>query len=101
MFDNMIEFTKPEGRDRDAVRELSNMKVDMEKTERRLAETRAKLMERNNTYNELWAHKEEKVRILKATESQLEVLKERSLAADGLREAEKRNYENRLKNAKN
>ena len=42
------------------------MKVDMEKTERRLAETRAKLMERNNTYNELWAHKEEKVKILKA-----------------------------------
>merc|ERR1711888_92279 len=100
MFDKMIEFTKHEGRDRDAIKELSSLKVEMEKRGRRLADTRAELMKRNNVYNELWAHKEEKTKILKATEIQLQILKERSEAVDKLRSAEKLAHENQKKNAK-
>merc|ERR1711970_1619579 len=84
MFNNMMEFTKPGGKNRNAIREVAEMKIDLERGEKRLAETRTKLIERNSKYDELWAHKVEKDRILKATEKQLEVLKERNEAADGV-----------------
>merc|ERR1711888_484419 len=100
MFDKMIEFTKHEGRDRDAIRELSSLKVEMEKRGRRLADTRAELMKRNNVYNELWVHKVKLTEALKTSETQVQILRERGDAVDKLRSDEKLAYENQKKQAK-
>ena len=101
MFDNMMEFTKTGAENRNVVKELAEMKVDLDKGVQRLAETRSTLIERNHKYDELWAHKVEKDRVLKAKEKQVEDLKAQREAADGIRKAEKTHYTNLLKNAKN
>ena len=100
-FNNMLEYTKPGGRHRNAVKELAEMKIDLENAEKRLQEVKNKYIERNNLYEELWAHKEGREEIHKATEKQMETLNDRTKALDKLREAEKKNYESKMRAARN
>merc|ERR1712050_829651 len=55
-FDKMLEFTKPENKHRDAIKELVEIKITVEEVENRITGVRAKLTERNKEYNKLWDH---------------------------------------------
>ena len=76
-FDKMREFTKPENKHRDAIKELIEIKITVEEVENRITGVRAKLADRNEKYNKLWEYTVDRKNYIKDLEKKMDLQKEK------------------------
>ena len=84
-FDKMLEFTKPENKHRDAIKELIEIKITVEEVENRITGVRAKLADRNEKYNKLWEYHVDRKNYIKDLEKKMDLQKEKEIYVEGLR----------------
>ena len=86
---NLMEFTRPEGLQRDAVKELVELKVIKEGLEKQISKMRHALKDRSEQYEVAFAWKEMRKKEVESLKKQVDVLKE-------LRDKESIKHENEL-----
>merc|ERR1711888_562081 len=77
MYDKLLDCARPENRQRDAIRKLTEIRLTVEETESRLTEMRGKLITKQRDYDELWEYSEGRKLLVKSLEKQLDLLKKK------------------------
>ena len=82
-------FTRPEGMQRDAIKEVGELKIEKERLEEKVTHMRSTLVERNTEYEKVFDWKERR-------KKEVETLKKQVKLSEEIREAESVKFGNDL-----
>merc|ERR1712121_598207 len=83
-----MEFTRPESLQRDAIKELAEIKIVNEGLEKRLVQMRSNLVDRNAEYDRVFDYSKRRKKLVESQEKQIELLKKKVKCSEEIREAE-------------
>ena len=91
-----MEFTRPEGKQRDAIKELGELKLVNEGLEKRISHMRNTIIERNTEYERVFDYNKRRKKVVETLERKVETLEKKVKLSEEIREAETAKFVNDL-----